>query len=100
MKSEYDLFEVSILGEAEKKLKDAFREKKPKKKSSNPAEDFVENKIVENTIVPNLDGKTTFGQLFKGWSELPPGINNVVDFKKWYMREEDPDNPLPLRKAA
>lgn len=99
-----DLFKISLEEQVAKELENVSKEGgKPEPEGSNPAIDFVDEKIIENQPVPDFGHGMTYGKLFKLYEEgesLPNGIDNVVKFRKWYLESKNNNPDGPTRKAA
>lgn len=74
-------------------LSDALNEANNPAEHSDSANEFVDLKMIENEIVSNFDGKTTYGQLYKLYksnSDFPvEEIDNAKKFKKFYLDNQD-----------
>jgi hypothetical protein len=101
MENEKEFFgEVSFGEEADETLNEAFKEKQPEAENSNLALEFVDKKMVENEVMSDLDGKTTYGQFFrenKGKDVFPDEITDAEGVKNWYLTK---DSPYPYNQAA
>lgn len=99
-----DLFKVSFGDEAEEEARRVLgKENVPEQNDSNPALDFVDDKIIGNQLVPEFGKNITYAKLFKLYQEgesLPREIDNVVKFKKWFKENNDNTPTNPIRRAA
>jgi hypothetical protein len=69
----------------------------------NEAQIFVDEKMIENEIIPNFNGKMTYGGLFRAYEDAGETLPVARDekrkykkFKEWYLKSIS----QPPRKAA
>jgi hypothetical protein len=103
MNSEKEIFGEVYTGEAAQRAIEKAYAPQKKEKPLNEAQIFVEEKMIENEIVPEFDGKMTYGQLFRVYEESGETIPVARDekrkykkFKEWYLNSIS----QPPRKAA